>query len=70
MLSSERRRDNRHKGKYRKFHLYIRKKYFTLRMVKHSGIVEFPSFKIFTIQLNTALGNLLWLTLFRAEVLD
>uniref|UniRef100_A0A8B9QDW6 HTH CENPB-type domain-containing protein n=1 Tax=Apteryx owenii TaxID=8824 RepID=A0A8B9QDW6_APTOW len=35
VISSERTRGNGHKWKYKKFHLNIRKNYFTVRLVKH-----------------------------------
>ncbi|KFV76724.1 hypothetical protein N308_04529, partial [Struthio camelus australis] len=55
---------NGHKLKHRKFHLNTRKHFFTLKVTEHWSklpidVVESPTLKVFTAQLDTALGSLL-----------
>ncbi|KFV88053.1 hypothetical protein N308_15421, partial [Struthio camelus australis] len=55
---------NGHKLKQRKFHLNLRKNFFTVRVTEHwnrlpRGVVESPSLEIFKTRLDAILGNLL-----------
>ena len=66
VVPGEKTRGNRHKQKYRIFHLNIGKCYFMVRAVKHWGrlfgeVVQSLSFETVKAQLDTASGNLLWL---------
>ena len=61
-MLSDRTRNNGHKLKYRKFHLNIKKHFFTVRMTEHwyrlpREVVESPSLGIFKSYLDIALGN-------------
>jgi len=68
VVRSNRTRGNRHKLKNKKFHLNMRKKFFTLRETEHwnrlpRGAVESLSLKIFKTHLDKVLCCLLWVTL-------
>ena len=61
-------RGNRHKLKHRKFHLNMRKNYFSLRVTEHwnrlpRDVAESPSLEIFKTRLDKVLCSLLWVTL-------
>ncbi|PKU27631.1 hypothetical protein llap_22065 [Limosa lapponica baueri] len=64
VVPSNRTRGNRHKLEHRKFHLNIRKNFFTLRVPEHWNrlpreAVESPSLEIFKTPLDAFLSNLL-----------
>jgi len=64
VVPSTRTRGNGHKLKQRKFHLNMRKNFFTLRVTEHwnrlpKDIVHSPSLEIFKTCLDVVLGNLL-----------
>ncbi|KFV73184.1 hypothetical protein N308_02018, partial [Struthio camelus australis] len=55
---------NRQKLNHRKFHLNLRKNFFTVRVAEHWNtlpreVVEFPSLEIFKTHLDVILGNVL-----------
>ena len=64
VASSDRTGGNRHRLKLNKFHLNIRKIFFTVRMVEHwnrlpGEVEESPSSQILKTRLDMVLGNLL-----------
>ncbi|GAB0185447.1 translation initiation factor IF-2-like [Grus japonensis] len=64
MVPSDRTRGNEHKLEHRKFHLSMRKNFFTLRVTEHWNrlpreAVESPSLEIFKTHLDAILCNLL-----------
>ena len=63
-MCGDRTRGNDFKLKEGRFRLDIRKKYFTVRVVRHwnrlpSVVVDTPSLETFKVRLDKALGNLL-----------
>jgi len=64
VVPRDRIRGNRHKLKHRKFHLNMRKNFFTLRLTEHCNrlpreVVEFPSLEIPKTRLDEVLCSLL-----------
>jgi len=63
VVPSDKTRGNGHKLKHEKFHLNMRKNFFTLRVTEHSnrllrGVVESPSLEIFKTRLDKVLCSL------------
>jgi len=64
VVPSDRRRGNEHRLKHRKFHLNMRKKFFTLKVTEHCNrlpreVVDSPSLEIFKTCLDKVLCSLL-----------
>jgi len=68
-------RGDEHKLKHSKFHLNMRKSFFTLRVMEHwnrlpRGVVEPPSLEIFKTHLGVVLCSLLWVNFLWQEGVD